>query len=510
MTPSPTSDRPPARRRRSLAVGLALAALAWAAVPASAQEPAPVEDPGPPVTEAPPEREPAPEPGPVPEPAPAPEPAPEPEPVPVTAAPDESSTTTTSAPPTTEVTAPVEIPLFVPSPTPVSLPASLVSGPVVAPGPALEIPESADRRGLEEQLLEATVSEIGLFTELGDLQAQRALLDAKVVELDAAVITARERLGESEDRREEAVAEAARQTGRLARTEGQLRDAVVVLQDQAVSAFLSGAELGDAKPDPVFRAGDLRELGAAETYEDAVVEHQNAVVDDVVELRDQADQLKRGAEAASEAAVAARNVADSQRIALELDQAAVTEARNQVRLAAEAQVLLLAQAQLQRMGIEAELVAFDQLSTSIGAFLSQYQAAQLAAPAAAGTFINPTPGAVVTSVYGPRVHPIFGNLRLHAGLDLSAATGTPILAAADGFVVAAGVRGGYGNAVVLDHGNSLATLYGHQSQILVAEGQLVRRGDVVGLVGSTGNSTGPHLHFEVRVRGTPVDPFPYL
>jgi murein DD-endopeptidase MepM/ murein hydrolase activator NlpD len=77
-------------------------------------------------------------------------------------------------------------------------------------------------------------------------------------------------------------------------------------------------------------------------------------------------------------------------------------------------------------------------------------------------------------------------------------------------VVAAGVRGGYGNAVVIDHGSALATLYGHQSKILVTLGQQVRQGDVIGLVGSTGNSTGPHLHFEVRLFGTPVDPLAYL
>jgi murein DD-endopeptidase MepM/ murein hydrolase activator NlpD len=99
---------------------------------------------------------------------------------------------------------------------------------------------------------------------------------------------------------------------------------------------------------------------------------------------------------------------------------------------------------------------------------------------------------------------------MHTGIDFGASSGTPIRAAADGVVVSAGPLGGYGNATVIDHGNGLATLYGHQSSIVVAPGQRVSRGQVIGYVGCTGLCTGPHLHFEVRVRGTPVDPMQYL
>jgi murein DD-endopeptidase MepM/ murein hydrolase activator NlpD len=116
----------------------------------------------------------------------------------------------------------------------------------------------------------------------------------------------------------------------------------------------------------------------------------------------------------------------------------------------------------------------------------------------------------ITSGFGPRVHPIFHDVRIHTGIDFGAGEGTPILAAADGTVVSAGVLGGYGNATVIDHGSSLATLYGHQSRLLVVAGQRVKRGQVIGLVGHTGFATGPHLHFEVRVAGNPVDPMPFL
>ncbi len=122
----------------------------------------------------------------------------------------------------------------------------------------------------------------------------------------------------------------------------------------------------------------------------------------------------------------------------------------------------------------------------------------------------PVANPVTTSSFGFRTHPIFGGRRLHAGMDFRAPTGIPILAAAAGTVVTAGFSGGYGNTVVIDHGGSLATLYGHQSRLAVSVGDRVTTGQVIGSAGSTGSSTGPHLHFEVRVNGTPVNPAGYL
>ncbi|MDQ3708049.1 MAG: M23 family metallopeptidase, partial [Actinomycetota bacterium] len=134
-----------------------------------------------------------------------------------------------------------------------------------------------------------------------------------------------------------------------------------------------------------------------------------------------------------------------------------------------------------------------------------------AAPTTASSsgFLWPADG-VKTSDFGWRTHPIFGTGRLHSGIDIGAAYGSPISAAASGTVVSAGTMSGYGNVVVLDHGGGIATLYAHQSSVAVGTGQAVQRGQTIGYVGSTGYSTGPHLHFEVRVSGTPVDPMGYL
>ncbi|MEH1850210.1 MAG: peptidoglycan DD-metalloendopeptidase family protein [Nostoc sp.] len=118
--------------------------------------------------------------------------------------------------------------------------------------------------------------------------------------------------------------------------------------------------------------------------------------------------------------------------------------------------------------------------------------------------------APTSSPFGWRIHPILGYRRFHAGLDFAASYGSKIRAADSGKVIFAGWYGGYGRAVIIDHGNGLTTLYGHTSELYVTEGQAVERGQAIGAVGSTGFSTGPHLHFEVRRNGTPVNPTDYL
>ena len=152
----------------------------------------------------------------------------------------------------------------------------------------------------------------------------------------------------------------------------------------------------------------------------------------------------------------------------------------------------------------AEVEALAAQSAALAAAIRDAQAGSTGsgAPSAAG-FIWPVNGPVVSG-FGMR----WG--RMHEGIDIAAALGTAIHAAASGTVIHAGWLGGYGNLVVVDHGDGLATAYAHASAILVAVGQQVSQGDTLSLVGSTGNSSGPHLHFEVRVNGSAVDPLLYL
>lgn len=127
-----------------------------------------------------------------------------------------------------------------------------------------------------------------------------------------------------------------------------------------------------------------------------------------------------------------------------------------------------------------------------------------------GMFIWPTSSYTVTSNYGYRIHPITGSHRLHAGVDIGAPTGTPIYAAADGVVVTSVYSNSYGNYILINHGGGIYTLYAHASALYVSAGAVVIQGQTIAAVGSTGNSTGPHLHFEVRVNGSTVNPLNYF
>ena len=116
----------------------------------------------------------------------------------------------------------------------------------------------------------------------------------------------------------------------------------------------------------------------------------------------------------------------------------------------------------------------------------------------------------LSSSYGTREHPVIGGLRAHKGLDMAAPSGTPVYATADGLVSKAEWFSSYGNFISIEHGADLETRFGHLSRIAVSSGQRVHKGDLIGYVGSTGRSTGPHLHYEVRVDGVAVDPTPYM
>ena len=116
----------------------------------------------------------------------------------------------------------------------------------------------------------------------------------------------------------------------------------------------------------------------------------------------------------------------------------------------------------------------------------------------------------VTSPFGNRISPITGKLQFHEGIDIATQIGTPVLAPADGVVIKAGFEAGYGNMVELSHGYGLKTVFGHNSRLNVKPGQHVKRGDIIAYSGNTGSSTGPHVHYEVRVNGLPVNPVRYL
>lgn len=154
--------------------------------------------------------------------------------------------------------------------------------------------------------------------------------------------------------------------------------------------------------------------------------------------------------------------------------------------------------------------AIERTSPEAGSLAETAYSAPFAQPTVSVPSRMPLEGASLTSGYGMRTHPVLGGRRQHTGIDLAASTGTPVYATADGVVGRADWYSSYGLYIAIEHGASMQTRYAHLSRLAVAAGDNVKKGDLIGYVGSTGRSTGPHLHYEVRIDGLAVNPIPYM
>lgn len=422
-----------------------------------------------------------------------------------------------------------------------------------------EIAEELER--LEEQVDEAVSTEAGALAELQVTRRAKGQLDVDLIGLDRRITAAEADVAASEADVAAADAVRRRATSRLVAARARVDESERVLRDQAVSRFMRfGVQTSTL--DVFLGADDLKALHEAAAFVDVVASSQAEVVRHHRRLQADTSELEaRAAEATVEAGRRREEVAAGKR---ELEAARSEQALALAELGSEErrEEGLVATIRSTRGEYEQRIAALEAESQAITVLLQQRQADQAVAPpppapgrgavaaepsarraggddtngagsrsgTAAGdddasddernseavtparraTLAYPLANPVVTSGYGYRIHPIYGTRRLHAGVDLRGATGTTVLAAGDGTVVFAGPRGGYGNAVIIDHGGSVATLYAHQSRLAVSAGAAVNRGQAIGAVGSTGLSSGPHLHFEVRLSGTPVDPLNYL
>ena len=188
------------------------------------------------------------------------------------------------------------------------------------------------------------------------------------------------------------------------------------------------------------------------------------------------------------------------------------ELEAQIEEATQLIVDLEAQLETDRAAYEEQLAKEEALESEIQNMIAELERQEAAnSITSTGTYIWPLPGYSPGSAYGGRIHPIWGDMRFHAGEDIGAPTGTPILAADSGIATVIPDNGnGYGNYIMINHGGGRVTLYAHMSGFAVSNGASVTQGQTIGYVGSTGNSTGPHLHFEVRVNGATTDPKSYF
>ncbi len=285
-----------------------------------------------------------------------------------------------------------------------------------------------------------------------------------------------------------------------------------VFTNRAVAAYMAGPT---SHLEGLLSATTFNEVVDRTSYYESALDADSKLVSNIEVLRDKTEIVRDQVEAEEEKFAA-------QKLELESDKAELAQVLQERESALEAQQAVLAEKESLLADAETKESRYRQVVAQLNADDERIQALLAARAAAASTggsvgslpsgggqLLWPTNGPM-TSPYGYRTHPIFGDSRMHTGIDIGAPYGAPVIASDAGVVAYVGAMSGYGNVIVIDHGGGLATTYNHLSAYGVSSGQSVGRGVPIGNVGCTGYCTGPHLHFEVRVNGSPVDPMPYL
>jgi murein DD-endopeptidase MepM/ murein hydrolase activator NlpD len=400
----------------------------------------------------------------------------------------------------------------------------------ISTAPSVFAATAADQQKVNKQLsqLRGELSEVSgdeadLLGKLDDLNNRKADLDSQVADLQSKIDAAQKDLDSASARLADAQQRVDAAQQKLVEAQTALAVSTQLMRDQAVNAYM-GSEVSTDLTSFVLHANDMREVSAASEYLSQVVRDKRQVVEEHKELEGQANDAKAAVDAIRKQAEDDRNVIAQRSQDLLSQKAQLDGVHAQLDQQAADQAALLGEIESKKVDIQAQMDSLQRQSDSIAAQLRAVAPStgggggggSSPAPSPSGgkgILANPVPGAPRTSPFGMRLDPVTGKYQLHAGQDFGVKTGTPILAAADGTVVItqpSSSSGGYGNYTCVNHGNNMATCYAHQSQFMVSSGQHVKRGQVIGLSGSTGYSTGPHLHFEVRISGNPVDPVGYL
>lgn len=385
-------------------------------------------------------------------------------------------------------------------------------GPVLAEAASISsLNKELEDTRLELQSVRAKIAkaELAQKAALGDIAALDKSIDLAEKQANnatAAWDAASNKLDGLQQQLDQLTTELAQTRDQLELTEGDLRKQQRVFDKRVASMYKSGGRL--AYVAALLEPRSISQLLGRVDLLSVLVDQDNDILADIKNLKARVEAQRLALEE-HQAKVAI----------LECEQRAVTEelrARVEERRAAleELETAKAAKEKVVRKA-EKDKAAWSKqeddllAESSRIAGLLRSASSKTTVKASSGILAWPVGGSV-SSGFGFRVHPIFHVRKMHTGIDISAPMGASISAASAGVVVSAGWRGGYGKCVILSHGVDLATLYAHQSEILVEVGENVERGEVIGKVGSTGYSTGPHLHFEVRLNGSPVDPMGYL
>jgi len=320
---------------------------------------------------------------------------------------------------------------------------------------------------------EASASMDEIVAELQNLQAEISVLTSQQDELQETIDVNREKLAQKKEQLEE----------RRKIYRRRLRDIYMRGQINYLDVLLGAKDFNDFSS----RMYLLQKIVKADLHLIDVVRKETAEVE------------------------ARQNELDGQMAEIKRQQTVLAVKRNRADEVRTQRAALLVQAEANAREKDSEYEQMLAVSENIKNMLQSMEAAASASlpRGGSGRFMWPCSGSI-TSYYGWRTHPIFGTQRYHSGMDIAVDSGTPIQAADSGTVIYSGWLGGYGYAVMIDHGGGLVSLYGHNSGLAVDEGQTVEKGQVVAYAGSTGWSTGPHCHFEVRLHGEVTDPLNYL
>lgn len=372
------------------------------------------------------------------------------------------------------------------------------------------------------------------FVSVGSKQAYGASVQDKINQATKNKKEALDKLNQSKEKKAEEVAKKEKLDheidlleAELSEIDGIINEAEqgIVQKEQEIADYEAQIEKNDEDFRRRLRAMDENNTASyidllleAKSFSDffarletirEISEHDQSIIDGLASLKQGVESSRNELVLKRDEEKEARSLVSDKKSALDAKKAEQTALINQIN----------SDINLQEKLYEESAKLEQQLKDSIRASLSSSQSsANSTTPSgqtlrySGGKFTFPAPSMIaVTSPYGYRTHPVTGQkYKFHSGMDLAAPQGTNVLAAESGVVRMAGWNGGYGYCVIIDHGSGVATLYGHNSKLLVSSGQSVSKGQVIAKVGSTGVSTGPHVHFEVLLNGSTTNPAPYI